>query len=322
MKDFLCIGSTSVDLFLKDDKFEKDLSGFVMGNKYDVSDYFIRIGGSAYNTASFFSGLGCKTGLMTCVSDKYYGKLICSKVRKQKNLTAKLVEVNKHIKTSFSVILLSKTNERIILKNSAFARGFHFRENALKQYMAICLSSLNGRGDVWEKVFRHVGKTNKFLSINPGAKDFDFLKNNLEYLRLVDVFVLNIDEASIFSGISKKEVFKILNYFSMLFDGVFIMTMGKKGSYVCCKDEKYMCGIYEGQDVKDMTGAGDAFYSGFVLAYYLYMDIEFALRIGNMNAYECVGEIGASESLLTFKKYLSSFWDDKFDKLKIERIYE
>jgi len=100
------------------------------------------------------------------------------------------------------------------------------------------------------------------------------------------------------------------------------MTMGKKGSYVCCKDEKYMCGIYEGQDVKDMTGAGDAFYSGFVLAYYLYMDIEFALRIGNMNAYECVGEIGASESLLTFKKYLSSFWDDKFDKLKIERIYE
>jgi sugar/nucleoside kinase (ribokinase family) len=321
MKDFLTIGSVTVDLFLKDDKFgENNLGGFVMGNKYDMQDYFIRIGGSAYNTAKFFSEFGYLTSLMSCVSDKYYGRLICSKVKKQKNLSAKFLEVNKDIKTSFSVIMISKLRERVILKHSCFEKGFHFFKKNLKKHRAICLSSLSGREDVLTGVFEHVLKNKKFLSFNPGNKDFDFLKNNLNYLKIIDVFTLNNVEASLFSGIDKKEIFKILKYFSDKVK-VFVMTMGKDGSYVCCNDKIYKCGVYENTQVEDVTGAGDAFYSGFVLGYYLYEDLEFALKIGNLNASEVIKEIGSCENLLTFKKYVS-LKEEKINELKIERIYE
>ena len=321
MKDFLTIGSVTVDLFLKDSKFgENNLAMFEMGNKYDMQDYFVRIGGSAYNTAKFFSEFGYLTSLMSCVSDKYYGKLIYGKVKKQKNLSAKLLEINKDIKTSFSVILLSNLKERIIFKYTCFEKGFHFFKKNLKNHKAICLSSLNGREDVLKGVFEYVLKSKKFLSFNPGSKDFDFLKNNLNYLKAVDVFTLNNTEASLFSGIDKKEIFKLLSYFSDKVK-VFVMTMGKEGSYVCCNDKMYKCGVYDNTKVEDMTGAGDAFYSGFVLGYYLYDDIEFALKIGTLNANEVIKEIGSSENVLTFKKY-TSLKEEDVNSLKIERIYE
>ena len=306
MKDFLTIGSVTVDLFLKDEMFFGDtLSNIEIGSKYDMDDYFVRMGGSAYNTSKLFSNFGYKTNLMSCVSKGYYGKMFYQAIKKQKNLSTKSLQVISKIKTSFSVILLSLTKERIILKYNSFKYGFVFNKNKLKGFKVICLSSLNGREDILKGVFEFKKNHNVFLTDNPGKKDFDFLKKNLDYLKLLDVLVMNKEEASKFSGVDKIEINHLLDYFAEKVGGVFIMTNGKEGSFVCTGGKRYQCGVYEDQKLEDMTGAGDAFYSGFVMEYYMHRDLEMSLRLACANAYEVVGEIGSSKNTLTPGKYMS-----------------
>ena len=119
-----------------------------------------------------------------------------------------------------------------------------------------------------------------------------------EIINKVAVLVLNQEEASIltkFSYHQEKEIFKKLDD---ICPGIVIMTKGPEGAVVSVGKH-----IFEAKSpaikVKDRTGAGDAFGSGFVTGFIQSKgNIEEALQLGFANGLSCITQWGAKAGLL------------------------
>ena len=76
-----------------------------------------------------------------------------------------------------------------------------------------------------------------------------------------------------------------------------ILTDGAKGAYACEKGKCYKVGIYPFK-VKDATGAGDAFGSGFLTGLIKYSSVQKAMQLAAWNASNVVTEIGAKAKIV------------------------
>ena len=65
------------------------------------------------------------------------------------------------------------------------------------------------------------------------------------------------------------------------------------------REEIYRFGIYEDTKVKDATGAGDAFGSGFLAEYAKVRSFKQSLVFGSANSTSVVSYIGASRGILS-----------------------
>jgi len=128
-------------------------------------------------------------------------------------------------------------------------------------------------------------------------------------MKKVDVLILNQEEASFLTKIpfnKEKEIFRKIDKFC---PGIAIMTKGPLG--VVVSDGRY---IYKAKALKtkaiDMTGAGDAFASGFISGLIKKKgNIEYAIQLGTANSAACLKEFGAKKGLLVNNQ--------KFEKVKI-----
>ena len=75
------------------------------------------------------------------------------------------------------------------------------------------------------------------------------------------------------------------------------MTKGKEG--VVASDGKHLWRAPSlGSRVKEKTGAGDAFGSGFLSGFMKEGKVSYGLQLGIANATSCIQEVGAKEGLL------------------------
>lgn len=312
MFDVIVFGSATRDVFLKSKQMRimKDphfatgaAECFSLGSKLEVDELVFSTGGGGSNAAVALARQGLKTALVARVGVDVGGKAIIEELHQEKS-SAKFVQQDQKIPTSYSFVMLSPGGERTILVYRGASKNIESKEmdlDGLKQakWYFFC-GSFAGDFKLFKKVFDIAKENNIKIAINPGSLELKFGAKKLEpLLKQVDILLMNDEEAATFFGGNMEDEKSLLEKGckSIKEGGAFVMTKGPKGVSVydgCCI---YRAGVPKSK-VIDRTGAGDSFNSGFVSSILDGLDIEHAIQIGTANATSVVSYFGAKKGLL------------------------
>ena len=144
---------------------------------------------------------------------------------------------------------------------------------------------------------------------NPGVRELaqpDALTSLLQY---VDVLNVNKEEAS---KIVPGKILTELLYHLQNYSQTVIITDGSMGGIATDGNESYRFGIYGDVPVRDATGAGDAFGSGFLAALTSGKSFRASLVFASANSTSVVSKLGANRGILT--------GHEKFHPMPIQKI--
>ena len=326
MFDVISFGSATLDIFLRKIKKEEVLREtefkeicFPLGEKNEVQEVFLQSGGGATNSATTFARSKLKTSSIFCLGDDLFGKKILKELILEE-IDFSFSQIKRKILSPISVILLAPDGSRAILYHKPDPKLCPLKPPFSKiKTKWIYLSSLSGNLSLFKKILKFCFSKKIYLLANPGKKEIYFLKNNLNFLKFFDIFILNEIEFSLLTGISfqkEKEIFKKIEKFRK---GIIIMTKGKKGASVFSGDFLYQVKTFPSK-VLDRTGAGDAFASGFLAGIYflqkkypeffekkIYLKkpeilIE-PIKFASANATSVVENLGAKTGILSYQKF-------------------
>ena len=136
---------------------------------------------------------------------------------------------------------------------------------------------------------------------NPGKLELEQKKKLLGLLEDVDILLLNKAEAA--ELVPGKVLAELLSHLANYVPTA-IITDGSMGAIATDGKETYRFGIYEDVRVKDTTGAGDAFGSGFLAHLAAGNSFEDSLIFGSANSTSVVHQLGAKAGILTGKEDL------------------
>lgn len=276
--DILCVGETLIDF---------------IGHQEDtpinkITDYHRYLGGSPTNVAMNASRLGLKSALISTVGQDGLGDYILEKLNSAGIITS---QINRLRDKSTSVILISKStntpefishrdadfhiiDDQISTEVIASAKIFHTtcfalsrnpaRSTILKKAKEAsklgCQLSidLNYSNKVWENKEDAIQAITTYCSLNPLIK------------------ISEDDSYRLFGkNISHQEIF---NFFHNLGADKVCLTLGSKGVKLSEKNNEMIeLPAIEVKQIIDTTGAGDAFWSGFLYAF-----------IKNKNLHDCI----------------------------------
>jgi len=150
------------------------------------------------------------------------------------------------------------------------------------------------------------------VAVNLGNSQISLGAEKLKpILKDIDVIVLNQEEASLLTKIPYDKEEDIFKKIDDICPGIAIMTKGHKGAVISDGKDIYMAPALK-VNVKDKTGAGDAFGSGFVSGLIQSDgDIEYAVQLAIANSSLNVSEWGAKTGILNK--------GDDFKKVKVEK---
>jgi ribokinase len=136
---------------------------------------------------------------------------------------------------------------------------------------------------------------------NPGVREFDDIKTLTKLISDIDILNVNKTEAArIVPGVLLTELlYHLNNYVETV-----IITDGPMGGIAGNRIDTYRFGIYEDTRVKDATGAGDAFGSGFLAHLAGGKSFRSSLIFASANSTSVVSKIGANRGILTGKEQL------------------
>ena len=209
--------------------------------------------------------------------------------------------------TGSSVILLdSKGGERTILTYRGASETFdNFNEKDLELIQPdwLYVTSLRGDMNTLLRFFEKAKELGAKIMFNPGVKELAEKEKLIGLLEDVDILLVNKSEASkIVPGVLLTELMYHLNQYVP----TVIITDGPMGGIAGNKEsgEIYRFGIYEDTKIKDATGAGDAFGSGFLAHYTSGHSFRSSLIFASANSTSVVHKIGANRGILTGKEEL------------------
>lgn len=259
MLDVVSIGTVTADIFIPVPPHKK----MRPGTKLEISAPYVTVGGGTYNTAVTFSKQGFSTGLFAKVGDDLFGRLVHNAVEHASIQSH--VPIEKNGETGVSFILLSGSGERTILVRRGLSGSFSSRD--IERVPKARWAYINPGSmplPVLTRLIARLHAQKVSIAINPSldilAHGFSKLRPILQQSCLV---VLNREEAAKLTGISyirKDAIFKALDAHV---PGIILMTDGFRGASV--SDGTYILHepAFRVPRVVDVTGAGDAFGSGF-----------------------------------------------------------
>ena len=152
-----------------------------------------------------------------------------------------------------------------------------------------------------ERFFKKAKAIDTKIMFNPGVKELENQKALTRLLKYVDVLNVNKTEATqIVPGVVLSELlYHLCGYVETV-----IITDGSMGGIASNGTESYRFGIYEDQKVKDATGAGDAFGSGFLAHLAAGYSFRNSLIFASANSTSVVSKLGANRGILTGKERL------------------
>lgn len=289
-----------------------------LGSKINIDRLFFGTGGAGTNTAVTFARQQFKTAAIVNVGDDIRGQEIKNELKRE-GVTMRFILTDPALFTGYSIILEPPSGERVILRHRGANDGLRGSCIPFSQIRTkwLYLTSLSGDTSILKGAVRLKKKYGTRIAWNPGGVDLALgFKKLAPFLNMMDVFIVNQEEAAGLLGIPYKNVEKIFKKFDDIIDGVAVMTMGPKGVYVSDGKTLWRVGIYKEKSVVDRTGAGDSFGSGFVSglmrrsptgkkinAAWSDGDILYALQLGSANATSKVEHLGAKAGLLTKKQF-------------------
>lgn len=301
--DIVTFGSASWDIYLDPKQMKiipvKSFSSgkaiaFNLGSKIDLKKTCFSMGGGGVNSAFTFSRQGFKVAYCGCVGDDILGSDIIAKLQKQKIYTGLIEKSDKACTNSSAIFNIKGQDRTIMVYRGASEYLSKINSPKAKWYY---LAPLSGKASLKTKEIISKGKKyGAKIAFNPGNSQLKMPIKDL--LKDVDVLLLNQEEASILTKNDYKKEERIIDDLKKLFNGIIVMTKGKRGVVVINKGEVFREKSYNIK-VVDKTGAGDAFGSGFISGLIKYKgDVKKAAKLGLKNSSSCIKKQGAINGLL------------------------
>ncbi|MBS3054357.1 MAG: carbohydrate kinase family protein [Candidatus Aenigmarchaeota archaeon] len=297
----VAVGSAFVDMFIYA-KAKKIKNGgrtylaYPAGGKMLAEKIEFHAGGGGANVAAGLSKMGIKTSFLGILGDDYGKNIIWHSLLDHK---VKFAGAVKHGACGYSIILDGDGIDRSIIGSRGMNDSLSVRNSkpALKARW-LCFSSMLGESLKTQKKLAEAAKKKGIkIAYNPSL--YMIGKGILEIVKNCHVLSLNKEEAEALSRI-KNDRERIIKKIHGMGPEIVCMTDGAKPSY--CYDGK----LYKIQPkhtrTTERTGAGDAFFSGFVASLIRNKSIEQALKIGTANAQSTIRKIGAQNGLLTMRQ--------------------
>ncbi|MBI4114796.1 MAG: carbohydrate kinase family protein [Candidatus Niyogibacteria bacterium] len=286
-----------------------------LGTKIRIEKMFFGTGGAGTNTAVTFARQKFRVAAVANVGNDPGGRAVIEELKKE-HVDARFVRLDLKEHTAYSVVLEPISGERVILTYRGANEALRGEIIPFSKFRApwVYLSSLSGDLSILKRAIRLKKKYATRLAWNPGGGDLALgLRKLRPFLKYMDVFLVNQEEAARLLGIPYRSVEKVFKKFDEIIDGIAVMTRGPKGVIVSDGKTMWRAGIFKEKAVVDRTGAGDSFGSGFVAGLirktrkkqFTDDGILYALRLGSANATSKVEYVGAKTGLLTKHEFES-----------------
>lgn len=303
MARIVSIGAALQDVYLIDhDDFGTNKRGFFnqleLGTKVDIDKIQFSTGGGATNAATTFARSGHESIFMGCIADDTAGTAIINSLDDEGIDSSYVTYVN-NIHTGYSVLLLAPNGERTILTCRGASAKFDALnpddlDNIYPDWLYV--TTFRGNMDMLDQFFTKAKSLGAKIMFNPGNLELAHQRKLLGLLSDVDVLLVNKSEAKkIIQGTSLHElILRIKNYVPAA-----IITDGNQGAIANDGTEVYRLGLYEDVPIKDATGAGDAFGSGFLAAYAGGKSFKDSLIFASANSTSVVRKIGSKAGIIS-----------------------
>ncbi|MBR3263929.1 carbohydrate kinase family protein [Candidatus Saccharibacteria bacterium] len=270
----------------------------IIGSKVDIDRIMYEVGGGGTNSAVEFARHGHESIYLGNIGRDSAGEAVLACLDEE-GVDNSYVEHAAHRNTGCSVILLdTKSGERTILTYRGASSKFdNLDEDDLERIQPDWLYATSLRGDM-DTLLRFFEKAKEIgckVMFNPGKLELAEKKKMIGLLDLVDVLLVNKSEAAeIVPGTVLSElVSRLGNYVKTV-----IITDGNMGAIATDGEKTYRFGIYEDVPVKDTTGAGDAFGSGFLAHLANGESFKKSLVYASANSTAVVADFSAKKGLL------------------------
>lgn len=307
MARIVSLGAALQDVYLidHDDLTPITISGstvlgkVAVGSKVDIDKISYNVGGGGVNSAITFARHGHEAIFLGNISRDPAGSLII-KTLDREGVDNSYVNFLERKATGVSIILLdTKTGERTILTHRGASEQFgNFSEDNLDLIQPdwLYVTTLRGDLDTLTRFFKKARSIGTKIMFNPGVKELEQPEKILKLLKYVDILNVNkLEAARLVPGTVLVELFYHLNGYVR----TVLITDGAMGGIAGNGEEVFRFGIYEDTKVKDSTGAGDAFGSGFLAHIAAGHSFKQSLIFASANSTSVVSKIGASKGILT-----------------------
>ena len=302
MARIVSIGSALQDIFLIDhDDFGTNTKGFFnqleLGSKVDIDKIKYSTGGGATNAATTFARNGHESIFIGCISHDSAGQAILNSLDDE-GIDSSYVTYLDREHTGSSIIILPPSGERTILT----CRGASSRFDALEPNDLddvnpdwLYVTTFRGDMDMLDHFFMKARSLKTKIMFNPGNLELKHPRKLIGLLSDVEVLLVNKKEAQqIVEGHLLAElVSKLASYVPKV-----IITDGSQGGIATDGEEIYRFGIYEDVKVKDATGAGDAFGSGFLAAFANGKSFKDSLIFASANSTSVIQHVGSKDGII------------------------
>lgn len=310
MFDFISIGDSVIDTFIPlleaevnfDNKNDPKLV-LPFGNKIPVGAANSMVAGNASNSAVGASRLGLKSSIYTNIGDDEDGERVIKKLKIEK-IDIRFVKVNEKFSTNHNIVLDFKGERTILTHHQPWKYDLPELERTKWIYLTSMAPSYL-ESDISANLCRYLEFNGAKLLYNPGTFQIKSgIKKNPKLLSLTEILIVNMDEAKIILGYEEGKNIQVKKLLEGLLDlgpKMVVITDGKNGSYGIDGENYFYLEAFPAT-VVEVTGAGDAYTTGFLAGLFYGKDLMEAMRWGAANGASVVEYVGAQEGLLSYTK--------------------
>ncbi len=307
--DVICIGDTKLDAFIsissdnpkcRLDKNTNEVC-FKHGEKILVDHTKLCVGGNAANVSVGLSRLGINATIAAEIGDDEFSLKIINTFARE-NIDRGFIKQTHGKESSFSVAINYKDDRTLFTEHLKRDHDFNYESANIKW---IYLTSL---GEDWitpyKKAINYAQSHKSKLVFNPGTRQLSEKSPGVEEtLKFSDILIINKEEAKLLiaeygDGSNSDDIKEILTSIKAIGPKIVLITDGENGSHAMDAENRYFHQEHIQGTIVELTGAGDAYSTGFLAATIHGLEIQEAMKWGTINAVSVIGKIGAQEGLL------------------------
>lgn len=294
-------GSAFYDTYITSDEFgiKHTNEGAMLcepyGKKIEIKEVVVTTGGGATNAAVCFERMGLQSALVSCLGRDSWGRMVKEQLE-QEGVSPLYIQTHKTEKTSSSVALVGDDGDRTILVHRGASNHISWRNvdwDRLDGKWAY-ISSLGGDFNLIERILRWAKQKQIKIAFNPGGSELKENRKLWSILPQIEVLLVNKQEALQLTGDTELKK----SWFYECGSQIVVVTNGKNGADVFTSHGKYYHQEVIKTDAVEVTGAGDAFGSGFVSGIINGLTISQALKLAAYNSASVVEHIGPKTGIL------------------------
>ncbi len=301
--DVLALGEVLVDMISTEETTSLDSS----------PTFSVHLGGSPANFARNIVKLGGRAALVAKVGEDAFGRFVRAKLE-QEGVNTESLGVTTSAHTSVVFVTHTKdTPDFLPLRDADFRFGTgELDRGLLMRARAVHATSWPLSREPFRSTVLHALQTahnsGKLVTFDPNYSRLIWPNvHEARYIHslvlpYVDIIKPSMDDVRRLFGEHSTPEYGIMRYHEMGVP-VIVITMGEKGALLYHNDEVCLIKSERKVDVVDATGAGDAFWAGFVMARLDGYDLTTCVRFGHEVAAHKLDHIGPLPRLNRHKLY-------------------